>query len=98
MAKWRCRRSSNRRQRTRPRRAAGRERPKAASLPWRSAPRREIEQDRSRLHEMESIVAVDDGRDLVVGRDLEKVGLELFAFGDVDWVSPIGQPDLLEHD
>jgi hypothetical protein len=47
---------------------------------------------------MESIVAVDDGRDLVVGRDLEKVGLELFAFGDVDWVSPIGQPDLLEHD
>src|SRR5262245_23532944 len=53
---------------------------------------------RSRLHEMEAVVSVDDGGDLVVRRDLEKVGLELLAFGDVDWVSSIGQLDLFEHD
>src|SRR5262245_22224950 len=137
MAKWRCRRSSNRRQRTRPGEQPVKNAPQPlrflgvallgiGALAWielhevmdlaKKWPRSsqlphqpldhaslggtvlrpqlagllgEIEQDRSRLHEMEAVVSVNDGGDLVVRRDLEKVGLELLAFGDVD----LGEPD-----
>jgi len=58
----------------------------------------EIKQDRSGLHEPKSVVGIDDRRDLVVGRDGEKVGMELVVLADVDRVHPIWQPHFFQHD
>ena len=44
----------------------------------------EIDQDRARLHQRQVVVAIDDRRDAVVGRDLEEVRRELFVLADVD--------------
>jgi len=41
---------------------------------------------------------IDNGRDFVVRRDLEKRGIELRAILDIDAVHTIGQPHFLEHD
>jgi hypothetical protein len=72
----------------RPRRSAGDE---AAGLVG------EVEQDRAGFEQRNRRAAVgrrlvDDGRDAVVGRDLEEVGGELFALADVDRHDAMGQP------
>ena len=41
---------------------------------------------------------IDDRRHAVVGRDRQKLRLELIALGDVDRDHGVGQPALLEHD
>ena len=43
-------------------------------------------------------VAVDDRGHLVVGADLQELGLELVALADVDGMDVPLQPALLEHD
>src|ERR1043166_976013 len=47
---------------------------------------------------MIAVVLVDDGRDAVVGADLEKVGLELLVLADVDRMRGIRQAHLFQHD
>src|SRR5262249_44312834 len=58
----------------------------------------EVEQDCARLHEMQPVLCVDDGRDLVVRRYSQEGGIELLVFQDIEGVSTVGQTDLLEHD
>ena len=41
---------------------------------------------------------VDNRRDLVVGRDLQKLRLELVSLPDIDEVRLVGQAALLQHD
>src|SRR6516165_104438 len=59
---------------------------------------REIDHQRTRLHQADPGVAVDDGRNAIVGADLEKLRFELLVLADVDGMRGIRQADLLQHD
>ena len=58
----------------------------------------EIDQDHARLHQRDVVLAVDDRRDSIVWRDLQKVGCELLVFRDVDGVHRIGQTEFFQCD
>src|SRR5687767_11316403 len=64
--------------------------------------RGEVEEHRTRFGERERLavgaVGIDHRRHLVVGRDLEEVGLELVAHADVDRVHVVLEAGLLQHD
>jgi hypothetical protein len=47
---------------------------------------------------MQSVVAIDDRGDLVVGRNLEEGGLELLVLAKVDGMDAVREPDFLQHD
>jgi hypothetical protein len=62
----------------------------------------EVHQDRARLENRDRLAAalrilVDDGRNAVVGRDGEKLRLELLALADVDRDNAVGKPGLLQE-
>ena len=63
---------------------------------------REINQDRPGLEECERLsaraIAIDNRGNLAVGIYRHKLGLELIALGNVDFVNMIGEAGLLEHD
>ena len=58
----------------------------------------EVDEDRARLHQCHLGVAVDDGRDAVVGADLEEFRLELLVLADVDRVHGVGQAEFFKGD
>ena len=62
----------------------------------------EILQDRAGLEDRDrpavGTVVIDDGRHTVVGRDRQKLRLELVALGDVDRDHGVREGALLEHD
>src|SRR5262245_21378170 len=58
----------------------------------------EVNEDRARLHEGHTGVAIDDRRDAVVGTDLKELWLELFVLADVDRVRRVREPELLKRD
>src|SRR5688572_15678606 len=64
--------------------------------------RRQVEQHRARLGERERLavraVGIDHRRHLVVGGDLEELGLELVTLADVDRDHAVGRAGFLEHD
>ena len=57
----------------------------------------EIDHDRSGLHQGHAIVVIDDGRDLVVGADLQEIGGELLVIADIDRMRRVGQSELFQQ-
>src|SRR5690606_26992692 len=58
----------------------------------------EIEQDGARLHQRLAGVVVDDGRDLVVGTDLQELRRELVVLADVDGMGGVVEAGFFEKD
>ena len=62
----------------------------------------EIHQDRAGLEQRivaaARPVVIDDGRNLVVGRDFQERGPELIALADVDRKHAVIEPAFLQHD
>ena len=58
----------------------------------------EIQKDGAGFHERRAGVVIDDGRDLVVGTDLQEVGRELLVLRDIDRMHSVGKPGFLQHD